>query len=219
MRSLAAHSRINPLAPTRNHTHYKHTCVRLYCRASEHSTPPSELPHSCWAILEEFTRAEFKGVAHSTFTATKESREELKSAFCTAIQTRNDAIGWNGPASSTVLLGILSSDIRMALRSLRDYTEALGVEYVLPEYVDIDGRRDSTMPLPSIQGAVYLRYRAVPARPHEEQSESISPQCTVTKYNGPDRGVLVNFGTMQVGHLPLGLLDPDRVKPASPTSR
>ncbi len=119
-----------------------------------------------------------------------------------AIETPNESIAWKGPSQSPVLLGVLSSDIRLALRSLRDYTKAMGVAYVLPKYVGQDGTADASVALPALRGPVYVRFRALP---------DSSPQCTVSRYQGEDRGVLVNFGAMQVGHLPLGLLDEDKL--------
>ena len=38
--------------------------------------------------------------------------------------------------------------------------------------------------------------------------------CYVSQYEGRDRGVLVQLGQRQVGHLPLGLLDEDMSSPA-----
>ena len=39
-----------------------------------------------------------------------------------------------GPISPDLLLmGIMASDVRMALRGFRDWCDALGLEYVLPE--------------------------------------------------------------------------------------
>ena len=132
-----------------------------------------------------------------SFTATKESRAILRDAFLHASKTPYETINWH-PGTSAVLIGIVSSDIRFALRSLRDYTDALGAPYVAPE--------SPTIPLPRLRGPVYIRYR------HTVDGET---QCTVSSYSGNDRGVLVNFGTMQVGHLPLGLLDEDMSVPFS----
>jgi len=160
-------------------------------------------------LLTDFTAAEFKGSAH-TYLATQASRDKLREAFYAMIETKNESIAWKGPAQSPVLLGVLSSDIRLALRSLRDYTQALRVPYVLPQYIGQDGSVDASVALPSIRGPVYVRYRCLPvAGPAEEQAQ----QCTVARYNDKDRGVLVNFGTMQVGHLPLGLLDESKANP------
>ena len=44
------------------------------------------------------------------------------------------AAGWDpGAQPSTLLLGILSGDVRLAVRALRDYTGALGAAFVVPE--------------------------------------------------------------------------------------
>ncbi|KAI8110212.1 hypothetical protein M9435_001891 [Picochlorum sp. BPE23] len=186
----------------------------------------------CWTILQEFTKAEFKGTASTTYLQSKTSREVIRNAFFEAIQSRNDEIQWN-PASSPVLLGILASDVRLAMRSLRDYTAALSVEFVPP---------DSTIPLPQIQGSVYIRYKSSmtttratspPPPSHlvdgEQQQEEENQdkndqgerivQCTISSYSGNDRGVLVQLGTLQIGHLPLGLLDEAMANPPAPISR
>mmetsp|Transcript_490 Transcript_490/g.1122 ORF Transcript_490/g.1122 Transcript_490/m.1122 type:complete len:251 (-) Transcript_490:358-1110(-) len=195
----------------------------------------------CWTILQEFTKAEFKGTASTTYLRSKTSREVIRNAFFEAIQSRNDEIQWN-PASSPVLLGILASDVRLAMRSLRDYTAALSVEFVPP---------DSTIPLPQIQGSVYIRYKSSmtttratspppppPSSSHlvdgEQQQEQEQNQdnkkknkndqgerivqCTISSYSGNDRGVLVQLGTLQIGHLPLGLLDEAMANPPAPIS-
>jgi len=168
--------------------------------SADSAIPPNS--ESAWELLERFTRSEFQGTAGSTHLATKASRDKLREAFYVAIETPNESIAWKGPSQSPVLLGVLSSDIRLALRSLRDYTKAMGVAYVLPKYVGQDGTADASVALPALRGPVYVRFRALP---------DSAPQCTVSRYQGEDRGVLVNFGAMQVGHLPLGLLDEDKL--------
>lgn len=144
---------------------------------------------SCWDLLEDYTRLEFRQTA-GAYTNSQESRARLRKAFLEAVITKNDAINWH-PGSSPVLLGVLSSDVRLALRSLRDFTAAFGTKYTVP---DVTG---TVVPLPQIRGPVYIRYRSI----------DTTVQCTLTPYSGNDRGVLVSFGTMQIGHLPLGLLD------------
>lgn len=182
-----------------------------YTRVRRRSQPDSRDTTSPdpFQFLTEFTKAEFKGTAASTYLATKASRDKLRQAFYAAIETSDESIAWKGPSQSPVLLGVLSSDIRLALRSLRDYTEALGVTYIVPEYVGRDGTVDTSVALPALRGPVYVRYRALP---------DAQPQCTVTPYQDKDRGVLVNFGTLQVGHLPLGLLDEDKQRDDAPVS-
>lgn len=42
--------------------------------------------------------------------------------------------GWDPAAQpSTMMLGVLSSDVRMAVRALRDYADALNLEFVMPK--------------------------------------------------------------------------------------
>ena len=88
------------------------------------------------------------------------------------------------------MLGIVASDIRLAVRSLRDYSMALGLDFILPT-----SRIASAPTLPSIKTSVYIKYN------------SKTKLCYVTGYEGRDRGVLVTLGTAQVGHLPLGMFD------------
>jgi hypothetical protein len=40
--------------------------------------------------------------------------------------------------------------------------------------------------------------------------------CYASRYEGRDRGVLVQLGQAQVGHLPLGLLDEAMANPPPP---
>lgn len=49
--------------------------------------------------------------------------------------------------------------------------------------------------LPSITGPVYIKYN------------SATGLCYASRYEGRDRGVLVQLGQRQIGHLPMGLLD------------
>ena len=51
--------------------------------------------------------------------------------------------------------------------------------------------------LPAVKGGVYLKYNAA------------SNSAYVSPYEGRDRGVLITFGQIQVGHLPLGLFSMD----------
>ncbi len=115
-----------------------------------------------------------------------------------------------------ILLGILSSDIRLAVRALRDWANALHVPFVIPTsrvsctnsschttlHAQLAKCKDSALlqvegasVITSLRGSVYIKYNAV------------SQQCYATQYSGKDRGVLVTFGGSLVGHLPLGLFD------------
>lgn len=130
----------------------------------------------------------------------KDERQSLRRALLTAVAFPNAAIGWD-PSSSTdeipeVLLGVLASDARLAVRALRDYCTALNVPFFVPE-----SRVPNAPTLPAIQCPVYIKYN------------SRSGLCYASAYDGRDRGVLVQFGRSQVGHLPLGLLDEDMTRP------
>ena len=92
-------------------------------------------------------------------------------------------------------MGVVASDIRLGVRSLRDYCDALGLEFVMPT-----SRIPNAPSLPMIKTPVYIKLN------------SKTGLCYVTAYDGRDRGVLVNFGTEQIGHLPLGLHDENQEK-------
>ena len=91
-----------------------------------------------------------------------------------------------------ILLGVLASDIRLGIRSLRDYCVGLGIDFVMPT-----SRVPDTPSLASITTPVYIKFN------------SKTELCYVTLYSGRDRGVLVNLGMQQFGHLPLGIFDED----------
>ena len=231
-------------------------CHGTYCSITNHFRENEIVYHMCrssyrdqessvagdpWALLEDFTKAEFTGRAQSTYLSSKGSRQQLREAFLYACQTPESRYGWqpcvhesggsvtqgSGHGAmmegrdddaqgmttepkgihthSPILVGILSSDIRLAMRSLRDYSKALGAPFLPPTP---QGALEGVSGVPAIQGPVYIRYRWF-------SSSSLENQCTVTRYTGNNRGVLVQFGTLQIGHLPLGLLDED-MKNASP---
>lgn len=56
--------------------------------------------------------------------------------------------------------------------------------------------------LPAVQGGVYIKY--IPG----------TGTCYVSKYDGRDRGVLLQLGQEQLGHFPLGLMDEEMKNPA-----
>lgn len=94
-----------------------------------------------------------------------------------------------------LLLAVLASNEALAARALRDYCDAFGVPY--------------SPPRPRVQaGGVFLRLNAATDTP--------PPVPTAAPYAGSDRGVLITLGDVQLGHLPLGLLDEGREKEAPP---
>eukprot|EP00890_Picochlorum_soloecismus_P002793 jgi/Picsp_1/3514/NSC_06352-R1_hypothetical protein CHLNCDRAFT_133204 [Chlorella variabilis] len=166
-----------------------------------------------WQTLEDFTREEFAGRAATKYLSTRESRHDLKEAFLKAARTPHPSSGWSpmldqassgtdhqGSSQGVILLGVVASDVRYAVRSLRDYCNALNIPFVAP----VPRGMTPVPKVPAIVGPVYIRYN------------SSTGQCTITTYSGRDRGVLVQFGSIQVGHLPLGLLDEDMSQPEPP---
>ncbi len=55
---------------------------------------------------------------------------------------------------------------------------------------------------PAITGPTYVKFN------------SVSGLCYASRYEGRDRGVLVQLGQEQLGHLPLGLHDESMDRPA-----
>ncbi|KAL3153089.1 hypothetical protein ABBQ38_012107 [Trebouxia sp. C0009 RCD-2024] len=143
-----------------------------------------------WTLLKKLTKADIRGQA-GKMTADVQARQLLRQAVQVAVSHPAPAEGWDPSIQpSEVLLGILSSDIRLAVRALRDWTSALHLPFVIPK-----SRVEGISLITSLSGSVYIKYNAV------------SQQCYVTGYTGKDRGVLVTFGGTLIGHLPLGLFD------------
>ena len=137
--------------------------------------------------------------------------------------------GWDPSTTPPeILIGILSSDIRLAVRALRDWTSALGVPFVLPKsrvrgFVIAASGSDALM-IASGQLTSHFNVHQPFATTTVLQVEgvsiisslsgsvyikynAVSQQCYVTGYTGKDRGVLLTLGGTLIGHLPLGLLD------------
>ena len=100
------------------------------------------------------------------------------------------------------MLGILSSDVRWAVRALRDWTEAFELPFVPPV-----SRVPGVPSVAQVRGTCYLKYNPV------------SGVCYVSEYQGKDRGVLVQLGQASLGHFPLGLWDEDMTRAAPTLSR
>ncbi|KAL4529992.1 hypothetical protein Ndes2437B_g08479 [Nannochloris sp. 'desiccata'] len=148
---------------------------------------PSQSLETAWNLLQEFTRKEARSLAQPMLSSC-EKRRALRNALLLAAAHPWPPAGYS--LESEILLGVLASDIRLGVRSLRDYCAALGLEFILPT-----SRINNSPTLPSIQTSVYIKYN------------SKSGLCYVTAYEGKDRGVLVQLGGDQFGHLPLGIWD------------
>jgi hypothetical protein len=152
------------------------------------STAEDQQADQPWPLLLEFTKLDATGRSQPMLN-NPSFRTSLKNALLNAIKHPYTPAAWN-PATPDILLGVLSSDVRLAVRSLRDYCKALKIPFIPPE-----SRVPGIKAAPMITGGVFIKYNL--------QSRS----CYTTMYDGRDRGVLVTLGKVQVGHLPLGLFD------------
>jgi hypothetical protein len=65
-------------------------------------------------------------------TATSEQRDQLRLALQSIRDHAAPDVAWD-PAAPDLLIGILASDVRLAIRALRDWTQAMRVAFVMPE--------------------------------------------------------------------------------------
>ncbi|KAK9840842.1 hypothetical protein WJX81_008459 [Elliptochloris bilobata] len=124
-------------------------------------------------------------------------RATLRDALLTVAAAPHAACSWDPRVRpSGVLLGVLASDVRLAVRALRDFCAALDTEFLLPQ-PDAAGAT-----LAAMSGPIYVKLNAA------------ARTCRAAQYAGRERGVLVQLGACQVGHLPLGLFDEAMAAPA-----
>ena len=165
-----------------------------------------------WALLKAFTAAEARGgpAAAQAFLGGAAPRAKLRAALLAAYEAPRPAAGWRlqqrqqdstgADSTAEVLLGVVAGDARTGVRALRDWCGALGVPYAQPE-CRVQG---ATGGLATVRGAVYIKY------------SSRGPACYLSAYAGRDRGVLVQLGSEQLGHFPLGFFDEARAAPPPP---
>lgn len=176
--------------------------MNVWCRSfttscpTLHSHPPLHpLLTAAWTRLLAFTAAEKAGRSRPLL-ADASARASLASALRLAASSPRPSAGWD-PATRPrrLLLAVLASSEVLAARALRDYGALFGVAYVPPQ--------------PRVEkGSVFIKLNAAHDTP--------PPTPCAAPYTGPDRGVLVTLGDVQVGHLPLGLLDEGRERGAPP---
>ncbi|GIL91178.1 hypothetical protein Vretimale_18822 [Volvox reticuliferus] len=152
---------------------------------------------AAWELLKDFTLKEFRGAAQEPYLSSPAKRQRLREALKIAFSGPYPPAGWMGPSDdSEVLLGVVASDVKFAARAYRDWCEELGLPLVMP-----NSRVDGVSSAMQLRGGVYLKYN------------SKTQLCYVSRYDGRDRGVLLQLGQLQLGHFPLGFFDEGMTKP------
>lgn len=157
------------------------------------STPPGE---AALSTLAAFTAADKAGRARALL-ADAAYRAGLATALRRLAAAPAPSARWDPTGASTprrLLLAVLASDDAVAARALRDYCAAFAAPYAPPS--------------PRVRGGVFVKYN--PCAGGGGEGAPPPPPPRAAPYGGPDRGVLVTVGDVQVGHLPLGLLDEAR---------
>lgn len=171
------------------------TCSNVDAAAASTSGRASENEiAAAWNLLKAFSAAQFRGLSQQ-YVATPDARAKLRDALLLAYENPSTAEGWGaagaGQSGSEVLMGVCASDSRLGLRALRDWCQALQLEYVMP-----DCKVTGVDSIAAVTGAVYIKYNAM------------SKFCYLAEYKGSERGVLVQLGQgPMLGHFPLGLFD------------
>ena len=99
--------------------------------AADHCSSNFELLQA-WELLRKFTKAEARDSA-TLYLDSASERQHLRDALETVAQHPLPGIGWDpGAAERDLLVGVLASDVRLAVRALRDWTQALHVPFVVP---------------------------------------------------------------------------------------
>lgn len=135
---------------------------------------------AAWEILEEFNKNDVKGFQQPSLQS-PDGMFALGASVVAAVQACRAHDG------CLPLLGICATDTKEALTALQQWTTALSCDFFMPQVLD------SKHDLNTLPGPVYIKY---------------NPQAKVSylqAYTGNFRGVIVQIGQKQVGHLPLSL--------------
>jgi len=196
-------------------------------------------PDLAWRLLSRFTAADFAGKAPSLLSDPRR-RQALRLALRVVSRSPRAANGWF-PASSDsdsdstdsssppsppppppLVVAVLASSHELACRALRDYLDLFGLPYC-PPAPRIAAGSGGVFVKVSASSLVALAVQGEGEGEREgtatTMTTSSSPPSPLqppraSPYVGKDRGVLVTLGDTQFGHLPLGLLDEEREKPA-----
>ncbi len=140
-----------------------------------------------------------------------------------------------------LLMGIMASDVKLAMRGFRDYCQALGLEFVVPENRVSPGKTRMSENLVSICPHTLVRFlqgrrrwpksrvafiSSITQYPRcgtaiafktlmsDVRRHTMAQVCYVSPYLGNERGVLLQLGQERLqGHFPLGLWDEEQRNP------
>lgn len=135
---------------------------------------------AAWEILEEFNKNDVKGLQQPSLESS-DGVFALGASIVAAVEASRAQEG------CLPLLGICADNSKEALTALQHWTAALSCDFYMPQVLD------SKHNLNTLPGPVYIKYNA-----HSKASY-------VQAYTGKFRGVIVQVGQKQVGHLPLSL--------------
>eukprot|EP00879_Flechtneria_rotunda_P008589 GHRR01009000.1.p1 GENE.GHRR01009000.1~~GHRR01009000.1.p1 ORF type:complete len:219 (+),score=48.57 GHRR01009000.1:378-1034(+) len=179
-------SRSNAQAQSRGH----HCRCQCSSDASTSGSGTQADVAAAWSLLKTFSQQEFRGRTQQ-YLGTANSRAELRDALLLVYAKPCIEESWNPALDSEVLLGIVASEARLAVRGLRDWCQAFNLPFVQP-----DCKVAGASSIARVKGAVYIKYN------------SKSKVCYLSQYQGADKGVLVQLGPGQLlGHFPLGFFD------------
>ena len=213
-------------------------------RASLSSSDPDPDPDLAWRLLSRFSAADFAGRAPALLAdpQRREALRSALRVVSRNARVANGWFPSGSKSNSTpaansplppppLVVAVLASSHELACRALRDYLDLFELPYCPPApriaagsggvfvkvsasslvalaaHGDRDGeRRELTKSSPSSSSS------SDPASSPSSSSPLQLPRAS--PYVGKDRGVLLTLGDTQFGHLPLGLLDENRERPA-----
>lgn len=84
-----------------------------------------------WTLLRRLNQLDVQGQAEA-ITASAEERQKLRLALLSVRNAPEPEFGWN-PDAPDLMMGLLASDVRLGVRALRDWTQAMQVAFKMPE--------------------------------------------------------------------------------------
>eukprot|EP00897_Mesotaenium_endlicherianum_P003099 jgi/Mesen1/2817/ME000172S01967 len=142
----------------------------------------TEVLAAVWEILDRFNKNDIRGVSQPSL----ESQDGISALQLSVLVAARSALKSEG---SPPLLGVCANDATSGIASLREWTHALECPMSEPKVMEGSEKPEAL----DVGAPVYIKYNA-------RTTESY-----VTPYQGSYRGVIIQLGQRQVGHLPLDL--------------